>query len=382
MSAKLDEFFKKYSIDEISKRTKISPISLNYIKNREFDKLNKVKLKGFIKLIEREFKVSLLDDVMKEYEEYYQSQAPKQEEPKKEIQENKNIYFKILAVVALIIGGGILYILQKPKQSNTTQLTKPPYTTQLTKPTYQTPINTSKETTKEINLTDNNLTHKKETKKEENVTTPQIFNLKTNQTLQQKELPKSKIKQEKNQKSKQQSQTNQNKPTHQKENKTKIKKENKQKTETKIQKNIQQKSNKQTPTQKQKSKPQQEITKTNQKPKQKTTQKPKKETIQPQKTKQENKEVKQLQKTTQKTTTQNKPIKIVPLMKTWIKIINLKTNESKFIITDKPLTLPYGNYNIQFGFAKAKIYYNDKVINLNKDLIGEVILKNGKYIIK
>ncbi|MEO1958415.1 MAG: hypothetical protein ABGX23_02580 [Nautiliaceae bacterium] len=365
MSAKLDQFFKKYSVDEISKRTKISPISLNYIKNREFDKLNKVKLKGFIRLIEREFKVSLLDDVMKEYEEYYKSKTPKQEELKEEIQENKNIYFKILAVVALIIGGGILYILQKPKQSNTTQSTKPIY--------QETPINTSKKANKKTNLTDNNLTNTKttkETKKEKNITPPQIFN------LHQKELIKS---QQENQPNKQ-PQTNQNKTTLKQ---NKIKKETKQKKETEnrqIKKNIQKKPNKQTPTQKEKLKPQQEITKITQK--QKITQKPIKETIQPQKTKQKNKEVKQPQKTTPKPITQNKPIKIVPLMKTWIKIINLKTNESKFIITDKPLTLPYGDYDIQFGFAKAKIYYNDKVINLNKDLIGEVILKNGKYTIK
>jgi DNA polymerase III gamma/tau subunit len=363
MSAKLDEFFKKYSIDEISKRTKISPISLNYIKNREFDKLNKVKLKGFIKLIEREFKVSLLDDVMREYEEYYKSKAPKQEEIKEEIKEDKSIYFKILAIVALIIGGGILYILQKPKQSTTSQLTKPTYQENLS----NTPLQKTnlKETTQKIDNNSTKIETKIETPKEneENITTPQIFNLKTNN----QEHPKTK-------------QENQQ-PTPKKENKPQ-KKETKKETKNKQIKDTTKKQlqkTKQTSTQKQanqKTDKKQEVTKPKQKKEtnQETTQTKK----QIQKTKQENKEVKQ----SQKTTTQNKPIKIVPLMKTWIKITNLKTNESKFIITDKPLTLPYGDYDIQFGFAKAKIYYNDKVINLNEDLIGEVILKNGKYTIK
>ncbi|WP_156921346.1 hypothetical protein [Lebetimonas sp. JH369] len=44
-----DEFFENHSIDE---KTKISPISLRFIKNREFDKLPRVKFIGFVRLIE------------------------------------------------------------------------------------------------------------------------------------------------------------------------------------------------------------------------------------------------------------------------------------------------------------------------------------------
>jgi cytoskeletal protein RodZ len=51
MNAK--EFFDKYEIEEISKKTKISPISLRYIKNKEFEKIPRVKFLGFIKIIEK-----------------------------------------------------------------------------------------------------------------------------------------------------------------------------------------------------------------------------------------------------------------------------------------------------------------------------------------
>ena len=53
------EFFDKTDIKDISKRTRISVDDLNHLKNEEFDKLNKTKGLGFIKILEREYLVDL-----------------------------------------------------------------------------------------------------------------------------------------------------------------------------------------------------------------------------------------------------------------------------------------------------------------------------------
>lgn len=126
-----EKFFNEHSIEEISKKTKISPISLRFIKNREYDKIPRVKFIGFIKLIEREFKVDL-SDLIEEYdaangtfkkkpEKTEQiSQTPK--EPKKE----KSFLLYILIITVLIITGIILYTytnkpenIQQIEQNNT-----------------------------------------------------------------------------------------------------------------------------------------------------------------------------------------------------------------------------------------------------------------------
>ena len=105
-----DKFFEKYSIEEISKKTKISPISLEFIKNKEFDKIPKAKFIGFIQIIEKEFNVNLSD-----LKEEYDFIKPKEETshiintqtPKKNF--NKIILLFISAFLLLAIGGYLLY---------------------------------------------------------------------------------------------------------------------------------------------------------------------------------------------------------------------------------------------------------------------------------
>ncbi len=107
MNAK--EFFKKYEIEEISKKTKISPISLRYIKNKEFDKIPRVKFLGFIKIIEKEFKTDL-SDLIQEYNDFFK--VSKENKYTQEIikEEENNTYFLFfLAFILLSIGGFLLY---------------------------------------------------------------------------------------------------------------------------------------------------------------------------------------------------------------------------------------------------------------------------------
>lgn len=113
-----EQFFDRHSIEEISKKTKISPISLRFIRNKEFEKIPKAKFFGFINIIEKEFNVDL-----SELKEEYNHSAPKKEEKHEiitETKDKKNYLLFILALLLLIIGGFILYTtLNKNPSSNT-----------------------------------------------------------------------------------------------------------------------------------------------------------------------------------------------------------------------------------------------------------------------
>jgi len=47
--------FEQYSINEISQKTHISPVTLNKLKNFNLENIDKIKLKGFIKILETEY---------------------------------------------------------------------------------------------------------------------------------------------------------------------------------------------------------------------------------------------------------------------------------------------------------------------------------------
>jgi cytoskeletal protein RodZ len=110
-----DEFFEKHSIEEINKKTRISPISLRFIKNKEFDKLPRVKFVGFVRLIEKRYKVDL-SELIEEYENYFNQndnnkQKEKKEtelEKKEEIKEKKS-YLWVLVLILFILSA-FLYV--------------------------------------------------------------------------------------------------------------------------------------------------------------------------------------------------------------------------------------------------------------------------------
>jgi len=109
-----DKFFEKYSIEEISKKTKISPISLRFIRNKEFDKIPRAKFFGFINIIEKEFNVDL-----SELKEEYNALKPKKEQKQEINIEKSNDYLIIIfAIILLFIGGYFLYkTLNTPKKT-------------------------------------------------------------------------------------------------------------------------------------------------------------------------------------------------------------------------------------------------------------------------
>jgi len=121
----VEEFFKKYSIEEINKKTKISPISLRYIKNKEFDKLIRVKFIGFVRLIEKEYNIDL-SELIEEYENFYEDKKPKEENKIVEIKEEPKNYFFIVLIILLFVGSASLYFgfLNKKEQNNEIKIQK------------------------------------------------------------------------------------------------------------------------------------------------------------------------------------------------------------------------------------------------------------------
>ena len=191
-----DKFFKKHSIEEISKKTKISPITLKLIKNKEFEKIPKAKFNGFIKIIEKEFNVSL-DELKEEFNNFHKNIDTEQTEiPENPLKESSNnIYYIIFGITLLIIGGYFL-LQHSPKK----ELKKSPVSNETiiqpdnNKSQNYNEINTSAEKNK-ISIENKNINESIEKPKEEN----NITNEKNETTIIktkpiQKPKPKLKVK--------------------------------------------------------------------------------------------------------------------------------------------------------------------------------------------
>ena len=122
-----DKFFETHSIEEISKKTKISPISLRLIRNKEFEKIPRAKFIGFINILQKTYKIDL-SDLIEEYNQFA-NQNNKKEIEKEEIKTSNNSTFLlvILAFLLFILGGYLFYSYVKTNsknqpEQNTTQI--------------------------------------------------------------------------------------------------------------------------------------------------------------------------------------------------------------------------------------------------------------------
>ncbi|GAB6074530.1 hypothetical protein [Nautilia lithotrophica] len=154
-----NDFFEQYSIEIINKRTRISPISLRYIKNKEFEKIQRVKFLGFIRIIEKEFNVDLSELI----EEYNQAtnhtitsssniNETKLQEPKK----HNTLMLSILAVVLFSLGAYLLYNKYNSlKSSNINELNKTTFIPTDENTTSQQPLQEQDNNSKQINIEKN-----------------------------------------------------------------------------------------------------------------------------------------------------------------------------------------------------------------------------------
>jgi hypothetical protein len=121
----MDKLVQKYSIQEISHKTHLSPIILEKLLNHQFEKIEKVKLKGFITILETEYPEYDFSKLKEEIDIFMQTENISKIEEKNEKSEIKkednNSGFKIYIIVVLLIvmiGGIIYYINNKQQKEN------------------------------------------------------------------------------------------------------------------------------------------------------------------------------------------------------------------------------------------------------------------------
>jgi hypothetical protein len=107
----MDELFKKYSIEEIIQKTSISPSFLKKLLDNQFDKIDKLKFKGFLKILKSEFKDIDFSDLEEKANSYYFVSDDSQKTGKQQIIEeldkdnkpSKDYFFVIILIIIIAI---------------------------------------------------------------------------------------------------------------------------------------------------------------------------------------------------------------------------------------------------------------------------------------
>ena len=317
-------FFDNIDLKEVSKRTLIDLKELSYLKDEEFDKLSKTKGLGFIKIIEREYKVDLSDKREKFLEYLKEHNKDNSNElfiaPPKTPSKIFPKFFALLLVFLIVLGA--LYIFYLNSLSNNSAITelKPDNNpiVQEAKKISGIDINGSNEQ----NTTDEQISD--ETKNEENITTVQEGEEKKNTN-------------------------NKNKTTFQakeavEQNLSDIVKEVNTST-----KNIDNKKSIQPPKEEQINAvaPVKSITNSNQ----------------------------------ENNTTSNLILTIVPKKRIWVGIIDLSNYKKSSYIKDSNITISKNSdFLIATGHGKFDIYYNDQVIKFDTVNPIRLFVKDGKVV--
>jgi cytoskeletal protein RodZ len=113
----MDELLKKYSIEEITKRTSISPIFLQKLIEEKFDKIDKLKFKGFLKILKSEFKDIDFNDLEDKANSYYfisddSKKTGKQQLVEELDQNNKNYKGYLFVFLLLVVIIGLIYYMK------------------------------------------------------------------------------------------------------------------------------------------------------------------------------------------------------------------------------------------------------------------------------
>jgi cytoskeletal protein RodZ len=113
----MDELLKKYSIEEITKKTSISPIFLQKLIEEKFDKIDKLKFKGFLKILKSEFKDIDFNDLEDKANSYYfisddSKKTGKQQLVEELDQNNKNYKDYLFVFLLLVVIIGLIYYMK------------------------------------------------------------------------------------------------------------------------------------------------------------------------------------------------------------------------------------------------------------------------------
>jgi len=114
----MDKLFLHYSITEIEEKTRISPVVLKKLKDYDFEGISKVKLQGFIKILETEYPEHNFEFLKQRIEDFYSSKdIEKVYEENSVIEKNNSfkMYMIVVLLIAMIIG--LIYYMQSQKQT-------------------------------------------------------------------------------------------------------------------------------------------------------------------------------------------------------------------------------------------------------------------------
>ena len=107
----MDELIRKYTIKEIAKKTHISPVVLNHLINRRFEKIPKLKFKGFLQILKNEYPNISFFHLEAEGNEFYSSNGEEEEkgECTAQIETNNKIKSYIFVIILIAIIGWLIY---------------------------------------------------------------------------------------------------------------------------------------------------------------------------------------------------------------------------------------------------------------------------------
>jgi len=114
----MDKLFSNYSITEISQKTHISPIILEKLKNEDFSTVSKIKLYGFIKILEDEYPEYDFSKLKNSVDEYFDTSKEDIAEIAAESKEkeSKKIYF--IVILLLLFIAGLIFVLNNKSNKN------------------------------------------------------------------------------------------------------------------------------------------------------------------------------------------------------------------------------------------------------------------------
>jgi hypothetical protein len=116
----MDELLKKYDLNEISKRTSISPVVLQKLIEEKFEGVEELKFKGFLKILKFEFKDIDFSELEEKAKSYYFNADNSKKTDKQQIIEKledeksyKDYLFVLILIIAIV---GLIYYMNSNKK--------------------------------------------------------------------------------------------------------------------------------------------------------------------------------------------------------------------------------------------------------------------------
>lgn len=187
----MDELVRKYSIKEISKKTHISPVVLNNLLKRRFEKIPKLKFRGFLQILKNEYPNVSFFHLEAEGNEYYENIELNEEENQDSVlnggieEQNSKLKSYFFVFILLLIIGGLIYHMVNMQKGKVITKNRTEKKEELKIPEIVAKVNNTEEVVELNNTIDKNITEEETITEKENNTT--IDNTDINNTEENRE---------------------------------------------------------------------------------------------------------------------------------------------------------------------------------------------------